>query len=56
MIRLLLLISAFQNDTLTTSPQQLDEVVVVSRGQSGKRSTKGQVATIDEHLRELNHV
>lgn len=50
------MISAFQNDTLTTSPQQLDEVVVVSRGQSGKRSAKGQVATIDEHLRELSHV
>jgi iron complex outermembrane receptor protein len=31
-------------------------VVVVSRGQGGKRSAKGQVATIDEHLQELNHV
>ena len=46
----------FQSDTLATSSQNLDEVVVVSRGQGGKRSAKGPVATIDEHLRELNHV
>ena len=45
-----------QSDTLTTSSHDLDEVVIVSRGQGGKRSAKGQVATIDEHLQELNHV
>ena len=56
MIQLLLLIIGLQNDTLTTSSQNLDEVVVVSRGQGAKRSVKGQVATIDEHLQELNHV
>ena len=56
MIGLLLLIIPLQTDTITTSSQNLDEVVVVSRGQSGKRSAKGQVATIDEHLQELSHV
>ena len=56
MIGLLLLIIGIQPDTLTTSSHDLDEVVIVSRGQSGKRSAKGQVATIDEHLQELNHV
>jgi len=50
------LIIGLQNDTITTSSQNIDEVVVVSRGQGGKRSAKGQVATIDEHLQELNHV
>ena len=56
MIGLFLAILGLPLDTLTTSSQQLDEVVVVSRGQGGKRSVKGQVATIDEHLRELDHV
>ena len=56
MIGLLLAIIGLPNDTITTSPQHLDEVVVVSRGQGGKRSAKGQVATIDEHLKELDHV
>ena len=45
-----------QADTIATSSQKLDEVVVVSGRQGGKRSVKGQVATIDEHLQELNHV
>lgn len=37
--------------------QNLDEVVVVSNKYTGgKRSVKGAVASIDEHLRELNHV
>ena len=56
MIGLLFALIGLHNDTLTTSPQHLDEVVVVSRGQGGKRSAKGQVASIDEHLRELSHV
>ena len=56
MIGLLLAILGFPNDTLITSPQHLDEVVVVSRVQGGKRSVKGQVASIDEHLREFSHV
>ena len=56
MIGLLLALIGIPHDTLTTSPQHLDEVVVVSRGQGGKRSAKGQVATIDEHLKELDHV
>ncbi|MCR5271135.1 MAG: hypothetical protein K6D91_08995 [Prevotella sp.] len=56
MFGLLLLIFGLQNDSLATSSQHLDEVVVVSRGQGGKRSVKGQAATIDEHLQELKHV
>ena len=48
--------SSFQTDTIATSSQKLDEVVVVSGRQGGRRSAKGQVATIDEHLKELNHV
>ena len=43
------------SDTTATEPQRIDEVVV-SRGQGGRRSAKGQVASIDEHLRELSHV
>ena len=56
MLGLLLCTIGLQADTIATSSQKLDEVVVVSRGQGGKRSAKGQVATIDEHLQELNHV
>ncbi len=44
-------------DTLATSSHTIDEVVVVSMaGEGRKRSAKGQVASIDEHLAELNHV
>ncbi|MCR5394909.1 MAG: hypothetical protein K6E86_05910 [Bacteroidales bacterium] len=43
-------------DTTTTESQQLDEVVVVSRELGAQRSVKGQVASIDEHLRELKSV
>ena len=56
MIGLLLLAFGLLNDTTTTKPQQLDEVVVVSRSQGSKRSIKGNVASIDEHLKELNNV
>ena len=56
MIALLLFIIPLQTDTIATSSQKLDEVVVVSGRQGGRRSAKGQVATIDEHLKELNHV
>ena len=56
MIGLLLFIIAFPSDTLTTSSQNLDEVVVVSRSQGSKRSFKGNVASVDEHLKELNHI
>ena len=56
MIGLILLIIGLQNDTITTSSHDLDEVVIVSHKEGGKRSIKGQVATIDEHLQELNHV
>ena len=51
-----MLSTIFLSDTIATEPQRLDEVVVVSRRQGGKRSAKGQVASIDEHLQELNHV
>ena len=56
MIELLLLSTILKTDTTTTEPQKLEEVVVVANGQGGKRSAKGQVASIDEHLKELNHV
>jgi len=56
MFTLLLLSTILKTDTTTTEPQRLEEVVVVANGQGGKRSAKGQVASIDEHLKELNHV
>ena len=56
MLELLLLSTILKTDTTTTEPQKLEEVVVVANGQGGKRSAKGQVASIDEHLKELNHV
>ena len=56
MIGILLLSTILQTDTTATEPQRLEEVVVVANGQGGKRSAKGQSASIDEHLKELNHV
>ena len=46
------------SDTVTTDKaQNLDEVVIVSEaGRGQKRSVKGQVASIDEHLKELKNV
>ena len=46
------------SDTVTTEKaQNLDEVVIVSEtGRGRKRSAKGQVASIDEHLGELKNV
>ena len=46
------------SDTVTTEKEQnLDEVVIVSEtGRGRKRSVKGQVASIDEHLSELKNV
>ena len=44
-------------DSLSTPSHLIDEVVVVSAATEGsKRSAKGQVASIDEHLAELSHV
>ena len=53
-----LLCTIFLSDTVTTEKvQSLDEVVIVSEtGRGRKRSVKGQVASIDEHLSELKHV
>ena len=50
--------SATLEDTcLSKKAQNLDEVVIVSgTGRGRKRSAKGQVASIDEHLSELKHV
>lgn len=42
-------------DTILLS-QNLDEVVISSSAIGKKRSAKGSVASIDEHLRELSHV
>ena len=55
-IETLLLSFIILSDTTATEPQHLDEVVVVSKGQGGRRSAKGQVASIDEHLKELKNV
>ena len=55
-IETLLLSLIILSDTTATEPQHLDEVVVVSKGQGGRRSAKGQVASIDEHLKELKNV
>ena len=44
-------------DSIPEPTRIIDEVVVVSRAGNGqKRSVKGQVASIDEHLSELSHV
>lgn len=44
-------------DTISEPTQTLDEVVVISvAGEGRKRSSKGQTASIDEHLGELSHV
>ena len=53
-----LLSTILLSDTVTTEKEQnLDEVVIVSEtGRGRKRSVKGQVASIDEHLSELKNV
>ena len=53
-----LLSTILLSDTVTTDKaQNLDEVVIVSEaGRGRKRSVKGQVASIDEHLSELRNV
>ena len=58
MLETVLLSTLLLTDTVTTDKaMNLDEVVIVSEtGQGRKRSAKGQVASIDEHLKELNHV
>ena len=58
MLETVLLSSIFLSDTVTTQKaQNLDEVVIVSEaGRGRKRSVKGQVASIDEHLSELRNV
>ncbi|MBO6187617.1 MAG: hypothetical protein J6O23_03830 [Prevotella sp.] len=52
----LLLLALFATDTVAERTGQVDEVVITSQRQGGKRAAKGQVATIDEHLSELSHV
>ena len=57
MIGTLLLAILLPADTIPTSSLLIDEVVVVSKaGEGQKRSAKGQVASIEEHLAELSHV
>jgi len=58
MLETVLLSSILLSDTVTTEKvQNLDEVVIVSEtGRGRKRSAKGQVASIDEHLSELKNV
>ena len=58
MLETVLLSTILLSDTVTTDKaQNLDEVVIVSEtGRGRKRSVKGQVASIDEHLSELKNV
>ena len=58
MLETVLLSTILLSDTVTTEKvQNLDEVVIVSEaGRGRKRSVKGQVASIDEHLSELKNV
>jgi len=58
MLETVLLSTILLSDTVTTNKtQNLDEVVIVSEtGRGRKRSVKGQVASIDEHLGVLRHV
>ena len=58
MLETVLLSSILLSDTVATEKvQNLDEVVIVSEaGRGRKRSVKGQVASIDEHLSELKNV
>ena len=58
MLETVLLSSILLSDTVATEKvQNLDEVVIVSEaGRGRKRSAKGQVASIDEHLSELKNV
>ena len=58
MLGTVLLSTILFSDTVATDrAQNLDEVVIVSdAGHGRKRSVKGQVASIDEHLSELQHV
>ena len=58
MLETVLLSTILLSDTVATEKvQNLDEVVIVSEtGRRRKRSAKGQVASIDEHLSELKNV
>jgi len=58
MLETVLLTTVLMNDTVVPDRvQNLDEVVIVSdEGRGRKRSVKGQVASIDEHLGELRNV
>ena len=58
MMETVLLSTILLSDTVATEKvQNLDEVVIVSEtGRGRKRSAKGQVASIDEHLSELKNV
>ena len=58
MLETVLLSTILLSDTVATEKVQiLDEVVIVSEtGRGRKRSAKGQVASIDEHLSELKNV
>ena len=58
MLETVLLSTILLSDTVATQKaQNLDEVVIVSEtGRGRKRSVKGQVASIDEHLSELKNV
>lgn len=57
MLGAIFLLTILPADTVVEHTRQVDEVVVVSKaGKEQKRSAKGQVASIDEHLSELSNV
>ena len=56
-MNVLILLALTATDSVQPPTQLLDEVVIVSQVSSNdKRASKGQAASIDEHLNELNHV
>ncbi|MBQ8487956.1 MAG: TonB-dependent receptor [Prevotella sp.] len=57
MLGVALLLAVLQGDSIVEKAQNLDEVVISSAaGHGQKRSAKGQVASIDEHLSVLRGV
>ena len=57
MLTVLLSIILMPDTVVADKVQNLDEVVIVSEAERGrKRSAKGQVASIDEHLSQLKNV
>ncbi len=57
LLSIAMLCAALANDTIAEEAHNLDVVVInATTGTRQKRSVKGQVASIDEHLSQLDHV